>query len=196
MNKMEDQSAGHFWYFGYGSLVNDETRPRDTVARPYQLHGWRRRWGHRLHTLGHGHCSLTVRPCDSTSLLGVLVQSPLVHLPALDQREHGYDRLGLHCASTTLGEEAFIYRSQQDFYGWADEDYPILQSYVDVVVLGYLNNFGEQAAIDFIRTTEGWDRPIRQDREQPIYPRAVAFRAGQRAIVDRLLEQYAGYRPV
>lgn len=37
-------------YFGYGSLVNRETRPASEQAFPARLYGWRRVWGHRVHT--------------------------------------------------------------------------------------------------------------------------------------------------
>ncbi|MFB9885810.1 gamma-glutamylcyclotransferase family protein [Balneatrix alpica] len=188
-------TVAHFWYFGYGSLVNGDTRPRDTLASPYRLQGWKRQWRHRIMLAQGGHCALTVAPCATTSITGVLVQSPLVHLSALDERELGYNRIELPCASSNLGEPAYIYQSQTDYFDWADERHPILQSYVDVVVCGYLNTFGKEAAIDFIRTTEGWHCPVLNDRAAPRYPRAIQFKPGQQAQVDQLLQEYAGYDP-
>ncbi|MFP8965717.1 gamma-glutamylcyclotransferase family protein [Pokkaliibacter sp. CJK22405] len=186
-------STDHFWYFGYGSLVNDRTRPADTVAQAYELQGWRRRWSHRVFTAeGQGHTSLTVHADDSCSILGVLVQSPKVHLPALDEREVGYHRYGLACASAFLGADAFLYHSTPDYFLPADEAFPILQSYLDVVLSGYLLHYGEEAAIAFIQTTDGWDLPILNDRAAPVYPRAVALNEETLAHLDQLLAEYAG----
>ena len=37
-------------YFGYGSLVNRDTRPANEQAYRARLYGWKRVWGHRVHT--------------------------------------------------------------------------------------------------------------------------------------------------
>jgi len=108
-------------YFGYGSLVNRNTRPAEEQAHPARLYGWRRVWGHRVHatdevlTDSRGSCcSLSVEKCPEPPDLsdlqsadlctdnaqtayidGVIVTIPLTELPALDRREDGYDRIQL-----------------------------------------------------------------------------------------------------
>lgn len=51
----------------------------------------------------------------------------------------------------------------------ASRSHPILQSYVDVCVLGCLD-YGRAFAVEFIRTTIGWDRPWLNDRKVPRRP--------------------------
>ena len=67
--------------------------------------------------------------------------------------------------------------------------YPILMSYLDVVVQGYLREFGECGALNFFATTKGWDSPILNDRESPRYPRYQQLSRRETAFVD---DQLAG----
>jgi len=68
---------------------------------------------------------------------------------------------------------------------------PILLSYLDVVLQGYLQQFGPQGANLFLETTDGWNRPILNDRAAPLYPRHQALDAAQLAFVDRAIERVA-----
>ena len=68
-----------------------------------------------------------------------------------------------------------------------DEDHPILLSYIDAVLQGYLREFGEDGAAHFVHTTDGWDMPVKNDRATPIYPRAQTLSAHERAFVDDML---------
>ena len=70
---------------------------------------------------------------------------------------------------------------------------PILQSYLDAVLQGFLTEHGEDAVARFIRETDGFHLPILRDREHPIYPRAVELPPHERDLFDRLL-QAAGAR--
>ena len=63
----------------------------------------------------------------------------------------------------------------------------MLLSYVDVVVQGYLREFGEDGVAQFFATTDGWDAPILDDRADPVYPRHQALTAKERAFTDRHL---------
>jgi len=115
-------SAEVITYFGYGSLVNRQTRPASERAQPARLYGWQRVWGHRVQgsaDAGTGArrscCSLSVEPASvyadvsanisadiSTKneksshvsfIDGVVVSIPVSELPTLDLRENGYDRI-------------------------------------------------------------------------------------------------------
>ena len=69
---------------------------------------------------------------------------------------------------------------------------PILMSYLDVVVQGYLREFGERGARDFFATTDGWDTPVLNDRAAPRYPRAQVLTGAETALVDALLAAVGG----
>ncbi|WP_323785658.1 hypothetical protein [Thalassovita sp.] len=66
--------------------------------------------------------------------------------------------------------------------------HPILLSYLDVVVQGYHQEFGEQGVTRFFQTTDGWDAPILDDRKQPHYPRHQTLARPETRLVDRMLD--------
>jgi hypothetical protein len=61
-------------------------------------------------------------------------------------------------------------------------------SYIDVVVQGYLREFGEEGVARFFATTDGWDAPVADDRADPIYLRHQTLTRAERALVDRWLD--------
>ena len=65
--------------------------------------------------------------------------------------------------------------------------HPILLSYLDTVVQGFLREFGEAGAARFFETTRGWGAGIQDDRDAPLYPRAQPTTLRERAIVDAAL---------
>ena len=56
--------------------------------------------------------------------------------------------------------------------------------YLDVVVQGFLREFGEAGAQRFFETTDGWEVGIVNDRAAPLYPRHRVLSAEERAFVD------------
>ena len=70
-----------------------------------------------------------------------------------------------------------------------DVQKPILQSYLDVVFQGYLDHFGEDGIASFIATTLDWDRPILNDRDAPLYPRAQNLSLRELKIIDHFCTQ-------
>lgn len=198
------------FYFGYGSLVNRATRPADEFSTPVRLHGWHRSWTHRVRhlELGRGSCSLSVTDLDSggspeiaaTAIDGVLVPISEEDLPTLDARESGYDRVALpreqfellHGAKLDMSGDAefFLYRSNADHEGSASDAHPILQSYVDCVMAGYLKYYGEQGLREFVASTDGWYGQILNDRTTPLYVRAQSIDAALLHRFDNMLEPY------
>jgi len=72
----------------------------------------------------------------------------------------------------------------------------ILQSYLDAVMLGFLQEHGEGGLARFLAETHAFDLPIHADRNSPIYPRAVALEAPLSARFDTLLAERRGFRLV
>lgn len=191
-------------YFGYGSLVNRDTRPINEAATDVRLRGWRRVWSHRVgSTNERSTCctSLTVEPIEefpmssTDGIDGVLVKIKIDDLPALDLRESGYERVALSAACFDLPEgletdEIMVYRSLPHNRHMAERDYPILQSYIDCVMAGYRRRFGEDGLCQMISTTHGWERSILDDRSDPFYPRHVLLDADQQRYFDGLLGEH------
>lgn len=180
-------------YFGYGSLVNRDTRPDGEVATNVTLKGWGRVWNHRVTNIdARKACtSLSVEEAES-SIDGVLVRIPRSELDALDAREFGYERMSLAATDFVLPEEIqvetiYVYRSLQKNRHLADSEHPVTQSYVDCVMAGYLNRFGEDGLQQLLRTTRGWHLPTLFDRSEPTYPRSVKLPVEQYEYFDSLL---------
>ncbi len=190
-------------YFGYGSLVNDATRPKESRSVRGHLNGYVREWRIAGETPIGRVCGLTVSPDRETRILGVMILDAASHLPALDEREWRYDRHDLHHQAFDAHHEAnghnpanaFVYRAKQAYYRWGDDDHPIVQSYVDCVLKGYLEHFGEAGVQHFVDTTSGWHIPMKADREDPIYARAVQLDDAEYRLFDAVLAA-AGVRYV
>ena len=176
------------FFFGYGSLVNTATHVYDRHHRA-RLDGWRRVW---RHTPYREMAFLTAEPFEGSYIDGLIAAVPGADWAALDLRETGYDRMplrtGIRHEAPDAGEVA-VYHIPEDKHGPADGQRPILLSYLDVVVQGYLQVFGETGGHHFFDTTAGWDGPVLDDRAAPLYPRAQKLSAQEQSFVDRALAQ-------
>ena len=165
-------------FFGYGSLVNRATQDYPVVGRA-TLHGWRRVWrSTSLREMAY----LSVRPDTSCDIHGLMADVPDGDWGALDIRETGYDR---QPATTSLGAAQVYEVPERNFVG---AEWGILLSYLDVVVQGYLREFGEEGVAQFFATTDGWTH-IHNDRENPIYPRSQVLTKDETALVDHWLSK-------
>ena len=168
-------------FFGYGSLVNIATHTYPDLQKA-KLNGWRRVWRQtNLRPLAF----LSIEPCEETDLLGVTAQVPEANWTALDQREFAYFRHDISHQLVPIQEQTAVYILEQDL---KDRKYPILLSYLDVVVQGYLHQFGEEGAYHFFETTYDWESPILDDRAAPHYPRSQILTKTERSLVDQLLK--------
>ncbi len=189
------------YFFGYGSLVNRATHSYgDTQAA--RLSGWRRSWRHTsLREVAY----LTVEPAANCVIEGIIASVPNDDWDALDQREHAYDRVKLvpgaletrktyktyktgHECYETYEINVQLYKTKPQNDAPPSQRHPILQSYLDTVIAGYFDLFGEQGAADFFASTTGWDAPILDDRSAPIYPRATPIDAATRRFIDTHLD--------
>ncbi|THH35224.1 gamma-glutamylcyclotransferase [Aliishimia ponticola] len=173
-------------FFGYGSLVNLDTHDYPD-ASPATARGWRRAW---VHTDARQFAFLTASRAPGHSIDGMIARVPAGDWAELDLREMAYDRI-LDTANITHtrtdGPEIAIYAIESQSKGPATQEHPILLSYVDVVVQGYLRAFGETGAIAFMDSTDGWTAPILDDRAAPIYPRSQKLTLDEMLLVDDYL---------
>lgn len=172
-------------FFGYGSLVNLATHDYEDPCRA-SLKGWQRVW---KHSSRRPVAFLSVRPCNQTEILGVVAQVPGGDWAALDQREQAYIRRDVSDQIHHEGERAptAVYEAARGYIAPPSTEHPILLSYLDVVVQGFLKLHGEDGARHFFATTAGFDGPILDDRADPVYPRHQRLSQGERRIVDNAL---------
>lgn len=173
------------FFFGYGSLVNTATHAYPRAA-PARLSGWGRVW---RQTALRPVAFLTAEPRPGVAIDGLIAAVPGHDWAALDQREAGYDRVpvtdGIHHA-TDAGDIA-VYSIPAGKLGEPKTPRAILQSYVDTVLQGYLQVYGEAGLSDFVSTTDGWNVPLILDRDDPIYPRAQRLQSRERDLIDDVI---------
>ncbi len=171
------------YFFGYGSLVNRNTHSYPD-ARPAQLDGWRRQW---VRTEGRDIVYLSVVQNPATRIDGLIAAVPGADWTALDKREYSYER---HASGGAVVHDLAPAPDIAHYAIPADiavdhGDHVILLSYLDVVVQGFLREFGTDGAARFFDTTDGWDTPILNDRAAPIYPRHQTLTEAETTVVDQ-----------
>lgn len=174
------------YFFGYGSLVNLATHDFPD-PRPASLRGWRRAW---RHTDLRPVAFLTAIPDPDCEIEGMIAHVPKNDWAALDQREWAYDRVAAtHAVTHALQRdvEIAVYAVPAARHAEPTGAHPILLSYLDVVVQGYLRAYGTEGVDRFFATTDGWEAPILNDRADPRYPRHQQLRPEETALVDECL---------
>ena len=178
---------GSSFVFGYGSLVNAATLGSGDVT-PAKVRGWGRTWKRtRLRKVAF----LTAIRDDAAEIEGVIAPVEGGDWTALDAREYAYDRHIVDDIAHGIGGalNVSIYATKPEHHSDGSEDHPILLSYLDTVIQGYLRCYDAAGATRFFDTTSGWDTPVFDDRAAPIYPRAQSLEPGERAFVDDALRR-------
>jgi len=181
-------------YFGFGSLVNRNTLRTSYVETvPATLNGFSRHWEPRPRIFGNNISLLSVHEDTQVSIKGMVVVDLLDNLPLVDEREAGYTRhklsreqLELH-ASDELPDELYVYIA--DKVEDANEQGTLLQSYIDAVMQGFRNEYGDAGVAHFVDTTKGFDRHVHLDRPNPFYPRHVELSHEEISLFDAELKR-------
>jgi hypothetical protein len=205
--KLADQPTQ--FIFGYGSLIDSKSRD-STAAKPVPAipvrvsaaFGYIRTWNDRspsgftalgLRRAGPGESGMTIN--------GVLYPVEGNDMSAFDAREKGYVRVEVpHQEMEAVSWQALpadgkIWVYVPDRPGKPpgvelpppDAEYPLLQSYIDVVIEGGLE-YGPDFAREIIETTEGWGKYWLNDRR--LARRPWVFDSSYQ-LVDELLASYA-----
>ncbi|MEO9459195.1 MAG: gamma-glutamylcyclotransferase family protein [Lentilitoribacter sp.] len=185
-------------YFGYGSLVNENTlRTKYIASIPAELNNWQRMWDipAGVQIIPETDALLTARPSSNATTKGVIVFDLAKNLPDVDEREHNYDRKTIDHSDINIAEE--FCDLQCDFFVYEahkrddvpENKPPISQSYLDAVLQGFLNIYGEAGVEDFVASTANFHTPILQDRGTPRYPRSVSLSHRERELIDYFLRQ-------
>lgn len=175
------------YFFGYGSLVNRNTHAYPD-ARPARLQGWRRVW---VRTGQRDIVFLSVEPDPATTVDGLIAAVPGADWQALDAREYGYERIssGGAVVHDIVPAPDMAHYSISPANQKTGGDHRILLSYLDVVVQGFLREYGIDGVDRFFDTTQGWDTPVLNDRAAPLYPRHQPLTLQEKALVDDHLDR-------
>ena len=183
------------YFFGYGSLVNRATHAYPRAA-PATAAGWRRAW---VHTEARPYAYLSAVRAPGHRIEGLIAAVPGGDWAALDQREAAYDRIpdtGNISHMETSVQAISIDAVPPAASSNIATRHPILLSYLDVVLQGYLREFGREGAEAFVATTDGWDAPVLDDRAAPIYSRHQRLDRADTAFVDAALDRLGTRRIV
>ncbi|MEL6946722.1 MAG: gamma-glutamylcyclotransferase family protein [Pseudomonadota bacterium] len=197
-----------FGVFGYGSLVNlDTLKDAPLATASARVFGWERRWLRRPPGSVQGPAPgqrktnanppdfafLSAQPTDRARWIdGRILIYPLEHMAALDRREALYDRVELQPDSVRWLDDAPLEHRAESLVIYAArkavmaQTQLILRSYLDAVLQGYLRTFGQAGLTHFAQTTTPRTMTIFEDRNQPLYPRAIALSKAERHAIDAL----------
>lgn len=182
------------YIFGYGSLISSSSRritgiAGDSVA--VRVNGLERTW---VGWKGTDMRAVAARPVTDACSNGVLFEVPESELFKFDERETHYVRTQLdlsqidyvHGNQSLITAQCNVWVYLYDHQGRGLSDEPIVQSYLDVILLG-CQEITPTFAIEFIEQTLNWD-VWHDDRAKPVYPRAQLHDAAHQ--LDQLLAKY------
>jgi hypothetical protein len=189
------------YLFGYGSLISKQSRHKTAetgAAVPVTIQGFQRAWNlisRKMEITGVG-----VLPQKDSICNGILVEVEENQLPLIDKREmegsdNNYERLEIYQDQIIQGEilnksKMWIYVVKQPLIPTLE--YPIAQSYLDVILTGCLE-YGDFFANQFIQLTSGWEYHWINDRNCPRYERALSLSETQASKIDKLLKLQVKY---
>ncbi len=192
MDRLDAEAGRIIAYFGYGSLVCRATHRTQIIdAVPARLSGWRRHWRARPDMPGFPAALLTVKKQEASACDGLVVFDDARNLPAIDAREARYRRIEISWddLSAPVGwpHDCPVYLYVADEHVPLHRDPPkILRSYLDAVMMGFHDEHGEAGLTRFIDETDGFEIGFHEDRDAPLYPRAVTLEQNRLDLYDAL----------
>ncbi len=194
------------YIFGYGSLVQTESRTRTVpsaqFASPVIARGISRGWYDQIGGPSWNPTYLGAVADTNATTNGVIYPVSAADLEADNQREVGYRPTRIDPTAITMldGSQA---APDADIWYYANVEkkpvsaaHPIVQSYVDICIDGCLEieaayPLAKAAgfAVQFIKTCTDWQIPWVNDRIYPWRPTIYMARANQ---IDALLRQVLG----
>ncbi|HTD54601.1 MAG TPA: gamma-glutamylcyclotransferase family protein [Silvibacterium sp.] len=191
------------YVFGYGSLIESESRTRtnpDAVAAwPARLAGYQRGWFHQFANNVGSTCTYLGAVEDTAATVNGVVYA-VEDFEKTEQRETGYKAIKVSGEVTMLDGgrpwdrgDVYIFLSKPDYISKTKEPtraIPMVQSYVDICVNGCLEiealyRAAAGFAQEFIRTSSGWNEFWVNDR---IYPRRPFIYRKNASAIDKALQ--------
>lgn len=190
---------------GYGSLISEQSK-RTTAANlgenlPVMVTGYQRGWFLKGAGNGFSGTFLGIKPAIKQQMNAVIFLLAKSHqLAGFDKREMGYCRYLVKAGAMKLLSQGglpkgqyWIYVPQASQMAVVSKKFPIMQSYVDIVLSGclqiekkyQLKNYAKQC----INMTSDWSPYWVNDR---IYPRRPWSYSPDALAIDKLLSEEVG----
>lgn len=196
------------YIFSYGSLISSESRARTGISNnpiPVRVSGLQRGWVSRVPQAKT--TALGIYRSLEASCNGIIFEVAKEEVSKFDEREgSSYERVriglsDIEIIDTAVGGKGqfvlpvssriWVYMPKESLF--PTDELPIIQSYVDVVLSGCLE-YGLDYAKEFTQSTKGWDYSWINDRQCPIYVRAMKF-VPEMATIDDILYKITGRLP-
>lgn len=187
--------------FGYGSIINEDSRCNNNndifsaiPARLSEKLGYRRCWNYRCLTSKFTALGLEKVDINKANTINGVLYPIMNNLEYFDEREEGYNRIKIpnnmieSCCWINIPIydcNIYIYVPKKENNILPDHNYPYLQSYIDMCILGCLK-YGESFAKEFIQTTFCWNKYWLDDR---ILSRRPWVYQSNYKVIDKLLEK-------
>lgn len=180
------------YIFCYGSLISKDSRNRTGITgKSYvvRVKDIKRIWNVNIKSAPATYVGI-VKEKDSICN-GIIVEIDEKEMSKFDEREGpDYKRTKIDLSQVEfLGNDKFdkgsvwVYSVKKP--GIACDKYPILQSYLDVIISGCFD-VSNDFAKEFVRTTNGWLSWI-NDRKNPIYQRHLDYPNIKK--IDKVLQE-------
>ncbi len=189
------------YIIGYGSLMEtaskERTTPKAGESLPVLVRGFERGWYARGSSLSPV-TFLGVKINPDSQMNAVIYRLPILQdLFQTDRREGGYCRSPVASSQIKMLDRSvvplgqiWIYTVPPSQISSPSPEFPIVQSYVDIVISGCLEIEEVFSLPDFakqcVETTKGWSTNWINDRLYPRRPFIYQPKAGR---IDRVLEQ-------
>lgn len=185
--------APKHYIFGYGSLISASSRritgiAGDSVAA--RVSGFERSW---VSWKGTQMRAVAVSAKPNSQCNGVLFEVPETELPKFDAREMNYVRMSLDHSQLSylhpaqaIKPDSLVWVYVYDNNEQGLDSTPIVQSYLDVILLGCLD-IAPGFAEEFLQNTNNWHGLV-DDRHRPVYARPQQHK--QSVQLDQLLQEY------
>lgn len=164
------------YIFGYGSLINDESRSKTGTtggAFPVRVKGLKRGWYLPIEEFDL--VAVAAVENEKSNCNGVIFEFDKDELLKFDEREKHYKRVKLNLESLKFLDqkkniEGNIWTYMIDAPQSIPEEFSIATSYLDVILKGCIG-YGKEFTKEFVLTTDNWKIPILNDRNNPKYIR-------------------------
>jgi Gamma-glutamyl cyclotransferase, AIG2-like len=192
--------------FGYGSLVESQSRSRTSpsalYASPVNVGGIQRGWFDQVGGVSLSTTYLGAVPDPNSNCNGVMFQVSQQQLAAFDERETGYIREKIDRNKVTMLDgsksvpegDIWYYANKEKRY--ASPECPIVQSYVDICLNGCLEleatyplAKNAKFAETFLKTCSNWSKYWVNDR---LYPRRAFIYVPNANQIDTLIKKVLG----
>jgi len=194
------------YIFGYGSLVESQSRARTSptalYAAPANVVGIQRGWFDNVGGVSLSTTYLGAVPDPNSTCNGVIFTVTPQQLAAFDERETGYQRDRIDPRNVTLFDgsksvpDADIWFYANTKKQFASPEFPIVQSYVDICVNGCFEleatyPLAKEAQFEetFLKTCANWSKYWVNDR---LYPRRAFIYQPNASKIDQLIIKVLG----